>query len=88
MKGAGISRKEREGEKMKWKEGEEEKGRESHACLHVCPFGLYGKKGDQGLILLLYLTTSGPGSPAHSHKHMVSQLLPLATFLERKTLLM
>lgn len=85
-----MSWKEQGGEKMGRKGGEEEEeeGRESHACLHVCPLGPSSKKGGQGLSLRLHLTASGPGSPARSHKHMVSQLLPLATYLERKTLLM
>lgn len=64
------------------KEEEEEEGRESHACLYVRPFGPSGRKVRKGLNLLRHLTSSGPGSPAHSHKHMVSQLLPLATYLE------
>lgn len=68
-----MSWKEQGGEKMGRKGGEEEEGRESHACLYVCPFGPSSQKGGQGLILLLlHLTTSGPGSPTRSHKHMVS----------------
>lgn len=87
----GLGRKEQGGEKVGRKGGEEEEGRESHACSHVRLFGSGQQEwgegrggGGQGLSLLLHLTTSGPGSPAHSHKHMVSQLLPLATYLERK----
>lgn len=82
-----MSRKEQGGEKMGRKGGEEEEGRESHACLYACPLAPSGQKGGQGLslLLLLHLTTSGPGSPSRSHKHMVSPLLPLATYLERKT---
>lgn len=81
----GRSWKEQGWEKLGRKGGEgeeEEAGRESHACLHVCPFGPSSKKVGKGLILPLHLTSSGPGSPPHSQKHMVSQLLPLATYLE------
>lgn len=56
---------------------EEEEGGESHACLCVRPFGPSQQERGEGLRLLLLLTTSGPGSPAHSHKDIVSQLLPL-----------
>lgn len=76
------------GEKPGRKGGEEEEGREGHACCYVCPFGPSSQKGGRGLSVLLHPSTSGPGSPAHAHKHMVSLLLPLATYLERKTGLM
>lgn len=75
----------------KW-EGKGERKRRGGRATPVCTSDCLGPAskngrgvgGGQGLSLLLHLTTSGPGSPAHSHKHMVSQLLPQATYLERK----
>lgn len=65
--------KEQGGEKMGRKGGEE--GRATPVCTSDClgPASKNGRGGGQGLSLFLHLTTSGPGSPAHSHKHMVSQ---------------
>lgn len=76
----------RRGEEEEEKE-EKEKGGESHARLYVCLFGPSQeeeRRGEGALrVRLLLLTTSGPGSPAHSHEDIVRKLLPPATHLEK-----
>lgn len=71
----GWAGKSREGRKWEGKgERKRREGRATPVCTSDC-LGLASKngRGGQGLSLFLHLTTSGPGSPAHSHKHMVSQ---------------
>lgn len=87
MKEAGKSWKEqweRMGRRGGEEEEENEEGRVSHARLCFCTFGPLQQRvgeGGKGCFLLL-LTTSGPGSPSHSHKDMISQLLPPANYLK------
>lgn len=76
-----------EGENGEEEEEKEEKGGESHARLYVCPSGPLQAEDrcEEGVmrVRLYLLTTSEPGSPAHSHKDIVRKLLPSATHLEK-----